>query len=102
MNLYQYMPYATDLSMALIARTEPLMQIQGLSILSRLCRKSEWQPDTRLISEMLDQIVCALKEDNVAVKHAAWNAIQHFAERDEMCYLAAKNALKMTEMDDWL
>lgn len=102
MNLYQYMPYAEDLALMLIAKDSIMVQIHGYTILSRIYSKESLPEDTRNINEFLDQAITALQSDNISLKHSAWNAVSRFADNNHLYYLAAKNALKSIKMDDWL
>lgn len=102
MNLYQYMPYAEDLALMLIAKDKIMAQIHGFTILSRIYSKETSSKKTRNINEFLDQAITALQSDNISLKHSAWNAVSRFANNNNLHYLAAKNALKSIKMDDWL
>lgn len=102
MFLYQYMPYAGSMALMLIAKEESMMQLHGFTILSRLFAKGELPEDTRDINEFLDQAMVALQSENISIKHSAWNAVSHFANCDDLCLAAAKNALKSIKMDEWL
>lgn len=102
MNLYQYMPYAEDLALMLIAKDKIMAQIHGFTILSRIYSKETSSKKTRNINEFLDQAITTLQSDNISLKHSAWNAVSRFANNNNLHYLAAKNALKSIKMDDWL
>lgn len=101
MNLYQKLPFASELGLQLIASPEDMKQLHGFLILSGLFRKGE-ALDDRDINEFLDQAVSALQNGSVSIKHSALNALQHFANIDESCYLAAKGALKFGGFDNFL
>lgn len=102
MNLYQYMPYAEDLALLLLSKEDYMSQIYGFSILSRMFAKGKLPESPRDINEFLDQAIVALHGKSLPVRHSAWNAVAHFANIDDFCHIAAKNALKSANMDDWL
>lgn len=102
MNLYQHLPYATEMALLLISKPETMAQLHGFTILSRLFANKNLPDDIRDINEFIDQARAALLSNDISVKHSAWNALSHFADIDELCHMAAKNALKSTKMDDWL
>jgi len=101
MNLYQFLPYASDMAFILIASPDRMMQLQGYNIIARLFAQNKI-PSDRDTNEFVDQAVSVLQEDDLPVKHAALNAMQRFADIDETCRLMAKSALKTIKMDDWL
>lgn len=102
MNLYQHMPYAEEMALLLLSKPDNMAQIHGFSIMSRLFANGKIPDNPRDTNEFLDQALAALSSNNIPVKHCAWNAISHFAEIDQSCHSATKNALKSVKMDDWL
>lgn len=100
-NLYQHLPYASDMAFQLIASPEEMMQMHGFLILSGLFRKG-MTPNDRDINEFLDQAVSALQNGSVSLKHSTMNAVQHFANIDESCLLVAKGALKFGGFENFL
>lgn len=101
MNLYQKLPFAMELSMHLISSTDTMKQMHGYLILARLFSKGA-TPSERDINEFVDQTTTVLLENNIPLKHAAINALQRFADRDEISLMLAKGALKSIKMQDWL
>lgn len=102
MNLYQHMPYAEEMALQLLSKPDDMAQIHGFAIMSRLFASGRIPDNPRDTNEFLDQALTALSSGSIPVKHSAWNAISHFAEIDESCHSATKNALKSVKMDDWL
>lgn len=72
MLLYQNLPYAPQFAYRLISQTDSLQQILGYNIISRIISQGS-VPDARGLDELMDQIKLALKEDNLSVRHAAYN-----------------------------
>lgn len=101
LNLYQHLTFATEMALHLISSPEEMKQLHGFLLLARMFSREQAMPE-RDINEFLDQATSALMDDNLAVKHAALNAIQHFADLDETHRVIAKGALKTIKMEDWL
>lgn len=77
-NLYQYLPYAADKAFQWLASPDDLPQLCGYHILSRLFMRQQ-ELNERAISEFLDQALCALQAENVSLRKAAMQCVQHFA-----------------------
>lgn len=77
-NLYQYLPYAADKAFEWLASPDDLPQLCGYHILSRLFMRKQ-ELNERAISEFLDQALCALQAENVSLRKAAMQCVQHFA-----------------------
>ncbi len=92
-NLLQYLDFAPVLAYQWIAGNDPLYQITGYSILSRLFMKGQ-EPNERGINEFLDQVSVALQGDHMGVKHAAANCAQRFAQLGIVYERMAQSALK--------
>lgn len=100
--LYQYLPFAAEMALKMIASTEDMQQLVGFTILSRLFANGT-MIDERDINEFMDQAISVLGEEGKnEVRHRALNAVQHFADMDEQCYMIAKGALKSVKMEEWL
>lgn len=102
MNLYQHLPYAMKLALMLVGKADSMARLHGFTIFARLFAKGQQPEATRHRQEFLKQAIEALQNDNIALRHSAWNAVSHFAEIDNLCYTEAKNALKSIKMEDWL
>ncbi len=83
MLLFKDLPYAPELAFRLIAQTNPLHQILGYNILSRLFAADNI-PDARGLAELMDQIRLAINEDNLSVRHAAYNCYQKLSMCDKL------------------
>lgn len=95
--LYQYLEYASVIAFEWIATEDEMKQICGYHILSRLFMKGN-EPDERGIHELLDQIIVALKEDNAAVKRAAYTCLQRFSQLGDVYETIANNAMHMNNL----
>ncbi|MBR5350409.1 MAG: DNA alkylation repair protein [Prevotella sp.] len=96
--LYQYLEYASVIAFEWIATEDEMKQICGYHILSRLFMKGN-EPDERGIHELLDQIIVALKEDNAAVKRAAYTCLQRFSQLGDVYETIANNAMHVNNLD---
>lgn len=81
--LYQYLPYAPQMAYQMIAQKDALRQILGYNILSRLFSQDNI-PDARGLDEIMDQIKLSLKEDNLSVRHAAYNCFVKLDASDKL------------------
>lgn len=97
-NLYQYADYAPRIAYRWMAREEDVYQICAYDILSRLFMKGQ-EPNERGIHEFLDQAVTAMQSGTAGVKHAAMNAVVHFADLGVMYERVAQSALKRQGID---
>jgi hypothetical protein len=77
-NLWQYLPFAPVKAYEWIASDEPLRQLCGFHVLSRLFMNGQ-EPNERGINEYLDQMVTAVQGPSLAVRKAAYASAQHFA-----------------------
>lgn len=89
MLLFRDLPYAPELSFRLIAQTEPLRQILGYNMLSRLLSDDNL-PDARGLAELMDQIKATMTTDNLSVRHAAYN-----------CYVKLDSCDKLADSPYW-
>lgn len=83
MLLFCRLPYAPELAYRLISQTEPLRQILGYNMLSRIFTEDNL-PDARGLSELMDQVAMALSEDNLSVRHAAYNCYMKLDSYDKL------------------
>ena len=97
-NLYQYLPYAPEKAYTWMASPEPLYQLCGFHILSRLFMNKQ-EPNERGINEFIDQALVALEGDSLAVRKAAYSSIQRFAELGLVYERIAKSSLKRANLD---
>lgn len=83
MLLFHQLPYAPELAYQLIAHTDPLHQILGYNMLSRIFNEDNL-PDARGLSELMDQISLSMNEDNLSVRHAAYNCYTKLDSYDKL------------------
>lgn len=81
LNLFQYMPSATDMAFHWIASDNEMEQICGLSILSHILRKHELQD--RAVDELRDQAKAVAESANLAIRKMANNILLFLQERYE-------------------
>jgi len=96
MNLYQHLPFAADKAYGWIASPEPLCQLCGFHVLSRLFMQGR-EPNERGINEFLDQALAAIADTNIIVAKAALNAVNHFASLGLVYQRLADSALRTLE-----
>lgn len=97
-NLYQYLPYAPVKAYTWMASQNPLYQLCGFHIITRLFMNGQ-EPNERGINEFIDQAIVALQGDNIPVRKAAMAAIQRFADLGLVYERIAKSALKQANLD---
>jgi hypothetical protein len=97
-NLYQYLPYAPEKAYQWIASDKEYDQLCGFHILTRLFMNRQ-EPNERGINEFLDQALCALQGPFPAVRKAAMQSLQRFAELGILYERLAKNATKSIHLD---
>ena len=97
-NLYQYLPYAPEKAFAWMASSEPLYQLCGFHVLSRLFMNGQ-EPNERGIHEFIDQALAALQGDSIPVRKAAMAAVQRFADLGLVYERIAKSALKQANLE---
>ena len=97
-NLYQYLPYAPEKAYAWMASSEPLYQLCGFHVLSRLFMNGQ-EPNERGIHEFIDQALAALLGDNIPVRKAAMATVLRFADLGLVYERIAKSALKQANLD---
>jgi hypothetical protein len=97
-NLYQHLPYAPEKAYQWIASDKEYDQLCGFHILTRLFMNRQ-EPNERGINEFLDQALCALQGPFPAVRKAAMQSLQRFAELGILYERLAKNATKSIHLD---
>ena len=97
-NLYQHLPYAPAKAFAWIASPEPLYQLCGFHVITRLFMNGQ-EPNERGIHEFIDQALAALQGDSIPVRKAAMAAVQRFADLGLVYERIAKSALKQANLD---
>jgi hypothetical protein len=97
-NLYQHLPFAAEKAYQWIASDKEYDQLCGFHILSRLFMNGQ-EPNERGINEYLDQALCALQGPYPAVRKAALQSVQRFAELGLLYERLAKSAMKSIDLD---
>lgn len=97
-NLYQYLPYAPEKAYTWMASSEPLYQLCGFHIVTRLFMNGQ-EPNERGINEFIDQAIVALQCESIPVRKAAMSAVQRFANLGLVYERIAKSALKQANLD---
>lgn len=92
MNLFQHLPDAPHYAFTWIARSEPLYQIAGFSLMARLFARGD-EPSEMGINEYIDQVDAALSDDNTSVRRAAYNSLVKFCELGEEYSMLARKAV---------
>ena len=97
-NLYQYLPYAPEKAYAWMASSDPLYQLCGFHVLSRLFMNGQ-EPNERGIHEFIDQALVGLQGESIPVRKAAMAAVQRFANLGLVYERIAKSALKQANLE---
>ena len=97
-NLYQYLPYAPEKAYTWMASSEPLYQLCGFHIITRLFMNGQ-EPNERGINEFIDQALSALQGPYMSVRKAAMQSMQRFAELGIVYERMAKSAMKSINLD---
>lgn len=100
-NLYQYLPYATDMALDLLGKDNRISRLHGFCIMAGTVSSDKTLTEAEA-KAFLDSVVVGLAGEDLVLKHAALNAVQRYADVDAMCHEMAKCALKTIKMDDWL
>lgn len=82
MNLFQYLPYASEVVFRWMADERDSFQLCGYLLMARLLMK-EKELNERAEAEFLDQAFTALECENVAVQKAAARALCKFAAQSK-------------------
>ena len=77
-NLLQHLDFAPVLAFEWLAAADSLHQIGGYQVIAR-CLSNGMVPDDRGINEIIDQALSALADENLAVRHAAFNCLNRLA-----------------------
>ena len=97
-NLYQYLTYAPEKAYTWMASAEPLYQLCGFHIITRLFMNGQ-EPNERGINEFIDQTIVALQGESIPVRKAAMAAVQRFANLGLVYERIAKSALKQANLE---
>ena len=97
-NLYQYLPFAPEKAYTWMASADPLYQLCGFHIITRLFMNGQ-EPNERGINEFIDQVIVALQGESIPVRKAAMAAVQRFANLGLVYERIAKSALKQANLE---
>ena len=97
-NLYQYLPYAPEKAYTWMASSDPLYQLCGFHVITRLFMNGQ-EPNERGINEFIDQAIVALQGESIPVRKAAMSAVQRFANLGLVYERIAKSALKQANLE---
>jgi hypothetical protein len=97
-NLFQYLPFAPAKAYEWMASDKDLYQLCGFLVLTRLFMNGQ-EPNERGINEYIDQLEVALQGPSLAVRKAAMQSVQRFAELGLVYERLAKSALKRHNLD---
>lgn len=97
-NLFQYLPFAPAKAYEWMASDKELYQLCGFLVLTRLFMNGQ-EPNDRGINEYIDQLEVALQGPSLAVRKAAMQSVQRFAELGLVYERLAKSALKRHNLD---
>ena len=81
MNLFQYLPYASEKAFQWLASEEEYSQVCGFLLLTRLFMKGI-ELNERAENEYVDQLVMALSQDGTRVQHAALISAKKYVSYD--------------------
>ena len=97
-NLFQHLPFAPQKAYEWMASDKELYQLCGFLVITRIFMNGQ-EPNERGINEYIDQLCVALQGPSLAVKKAAMQSVQRFAELGLVYERMAKSALKHLNLD---
>lgn len=98
LKLFQYLDYAPVMAYEWMATDKVYHQVAAYHILSRIFSRG-MIPNEFGINEFLDQAAVALQDDNISVRHAAYNCLCKFEELGDGYALLAHNAMRSQGVD---
>ncbi|MBQ6769251.1 MAG: DNA alkylation repair protein [Prevotella sp.] len=96
-NLFQHLPYAPQKAYEWMASDKELYQLCGFLVLTRLFMNKQ-EPNERGINEYIDQLEAALQSPSLAVRKAAMQSVQRFADLGLLYERLAQSVLKRQGM----
>ena len=96
-NLFQHLPYAPQKAYEWMASDKELYQLCGFLVLTRLFINKQ-EPNERGINEYIDQLEAALQSPSLAVRKAAMQSVQRFADLGLLYERLAQSVLKRQGM----
>jgi len=95
-NLFRHLAYAPSMSYRWIASDNEIKQMCGYNILARLFMDGK-SPNERGINEFIDQAICAIQSNNIALRRSAMTALNRFSDLGLMYERLVTSALKTVE-----
>lgn len=99
-NLLQHLSYVPVMAYEWIASDVEFRQIAGYLVLARLFMRGE-TPDERGVNELIDQAITALKDNSIAIRHAAFTCLQRLAQVDETYSDIINTALRHAGLENF-
>ncbi|MBR5083144.1 MAG: DNA alkylation repair protein [Prevotella sp.] len=99
-NLLQYLPYVPVMAYEWIASDIELRQIAGYLVLARLFMRGE-TPDERGMNEIIDQATTALRDNSIAIRHAAFTCLQRLAQVEQTYCDIVNKALRHAGLENF-
>ena len=99
-NLLQHLSYVPVMAYEWIASEVEFRQIAGYLVLARLFMRGE-TPDERGVNELIDQAITALKDNSIAIRHAAFTCLQRLAQVDETYSDIINTALRHAGLENF-
>ena len=99
-NLLQHLSYVPVMAYEWIASEVEFRQIAGYLVLARLFMRGE-TPDERGVNELIDQAITALKDNSIAIRHAAFTCLQRLAQVDETYSNIINTALRHAGLENF-
>ena len=103
-HLFQYMDSAMQMAISWLDKDQPLQRICAFHVLSNQFKQSV-QMNEQDEARFLQYVLRSLKSSNMSERHAAMNALNHFADIDDVHDKQAQDLLEkweteMTENND--
>ena len=99
-NLFQHLPYVSVMAYEWIASDIELRQIAGYLVLARLFMRGE-TPDERGVNEIIDQATTALRDNSIAIRHAAYTCLQRLAQVEQTYCNIVNTALRRAGLENF-
>ena len=97
-NLWQHLSYAPEKAYQWIASDKEYYQLCGFHTLTRIFMNGQ-EPNERGINEFLDQALAALQGPSLAVRKAAMQSLQRFADLGLVYERMAKSVTKSINLE---
>lgn len=99
MNLFQYLPFASEMAFGWMADEREMCQVCGYTIIARLLmRRIELNVEAQ--NELIDQAVTAMQDTHQSVQKSAYTCLLKFASFGKEEAKRVKNALLAIQLPD--